>query len=187
MKRPPEVLRDDEIRALLNGCSHTAPTGIRNRALIAVMWRTGLRIGEALALSPRDVDLDSGELHVQHGKGDKARRLGIDPEACALLARWVDCRPASQYLFCSLAGRQMDQSYVRSLLLRLKAKAGLECRCHPHALRHTFASNIAVEGNVPIHVLRDMLGHSSVATTDQYLRAVAPRAVVDSMRARTWN
>ena len=62
-KRPPEILSEVEVRALIRACSNRAPTGIRNRALIAVMWRCGLRISEALALEPRDVDLAS----ISHG------------------------------------------------------------------------------------------------------------------------
>lgn len=184
MKRPPEILRDDEIRLLLNACSHKAPTGKRNRALLAVMWRTGLRIGEALALKPRDVDLAAGVIHVLHGKGDKARRIGMDPGVCALVARWMDVRPRSEWLFCTLTGHELRQDYVRHLMRRLKAKTGVEARCHPHALRHTFAAEMVRE--VPISVLRDMLGHGSLAVTDAYLRTVAPAEVIDAMRSREW-
>ena len=185
MKRPAVVLRDDEIRALLAQCSNRAPTGIRNRALIAVMWRTGLRIGEALALSPRDVDLDNGELWVRHGKGDKARRVGLDDGCCALIARWNDRRPRSEYLFCTLRGGALDQGYVRAMLGRLKRKSGVEARVHPHALRHSFAASMA-SGGVSMPVLRDALGHSTLSVTDVYLRGVAPREVIDAMRSREW-
>lgn len=190
-KRPPEVLTDQEIRALLAGCSSKAPTGRRNKALLAVMWRTGLRIGEVIGdaekhgLWPRDVDLDVGEIHVQHGKGDRARRVGIDPGTVAMIQRWLDVRPRSDYLFCTLRGGQLDQSYVRHLMRRLARKGGVEARCHPHALRHTFASEVARSG-VPSVLLRDMLGHESLATTDTYLRSVAPREVIEAMQERTW-
>jgi len=65
---------------------------VRNRALIAVLWRCGLRISEALALELRDVDLDAGTVRVRHGKGDKSRTVGIDEQTAALLARWLDRR-----------------------------------------------------------------------------------------------
>jgi site-specific recombinase XerD len=91
-RRPPEVLTEPEAIALIRACSSKAPTGIRNRALIAVLWRSGLRISEALALELRDVDLEAGSLRVRHGKGDKSRTVGIDEQTTALLARWLDRR-----------------------------------------------------------------------------------------------
>ena len=74
-KRPPEVLSSDEVRALIGACSNRAPTGIRNRALIAVLWRCGLRVGEALALEPRDVDLNAGTLRKNSGLSRRMRRM----------------------------------------------------------------------------------------------------------------
>src|SRR5215208_2013923 len=91
-KRPPEVLTSDEVRALIGACSNRAPTGIRNRALIAVLWRCGLQVGEALALEPRDVDLAANALRVRHGKGDRSRTVGLDDQTQALIARWLDRR-----------------------------------------------------------------------------------------------
>jgi integrase len=76
----------------MKACSQRAPTGIRNRALVAVLWRSGLRISAALALERRDVDLDAGRLRVRHGKGDRSRTVGIDEQTAALLARWFDRR-----------------------------------------------------------------------------------------------
>jgi integrase/recombinase XerD len=102
-----ETLTQTEVIALLRACSRRAPTGIRNRALIAVMWRCALRVGEALALELRDVDLDHGTIRVRHGKGDKARTVGIDEQTAALLARWIDGRRtlnvgARAMVFCTL-------------------------------------------------------------------------------------
>jgi len=177
-RRPPEVLTELEVVALIRACSSQAPTGVRNRALIAVLWRSGLRISEALALELRDVDLQAGSLRVRHGKGDKSRTVGVDEQASALLARWLDRRRrlspgARAPIFCTLAGGRMDASYIRHLLLRLAAKAGLDRRVHAHGLRHTYASELARE-RTPINVIRDALGHTSLAVTDRYLRDVAP-------------
>jgi site-specific recombinase XerD len=183
LKRPPEVLSVGEIEALLAGCSRRAPTGKRNRALITLMWRTGLRIGEALALSARDVDTERRVVFVQHGKGDKARRLGLDGLALAELELWLQVRPRSQWLFCTLSGHSMDQSYVRHLMRRLGLRGAVEGRCHPHALRHTFTAEIVREG-VPMPVVRDMLGHTDLRVTDRYCRGVAPREVIEAMQQR---
>ncbi len=79
---PVEVLTDDEVKALIRACSSRAPTGIRNRALIVVLYRGGLRLGEALALQAKDVDPDAGTLTVLHGKGIDAERWG------STLGRW---------------------------------------------------------------------------------------------------
>ena len=80
-----DALTTAEIEALLRACSRRAPTGVRNAALIAVLWRCGLRLGEALALRPHDIDLDNGTLTVQHGKGGKRRVIGIDAGTRALI------------------------------------------------------------------------------------------------------
>ncbi len=190
-RRPPEVLTEPDAIALIKACSSRAPTGVRNRALIAVLWRSGLRISEALALELRDVDLEAGSLRVRHGKGDKSRTVGVDEQTAAMLARWIDRRRklspgARAPIFCTLAGGRIDTSYVRHLLPRLAAKAGLDRRVHAHGLRHTYASELARE-RTPINVIRDALGHTSLAVTDRYLRDVAPMHVIDTIRARRWD
>jgi len=189
-RRPPEVLSEAEAIALLKACSSRAPTGVRNRALIAVLWRCGLRISEALQLELRDVHLDAGTVRVRHGKGDRSRTVGLDEQTTALLARWLDRRKrlspgARAPIFCTLQGGRIDSSYVRRLLPRLAAKAGIDRRVHAHGLRHTHAAELAREGT-PINIIRDDLGHTSLAVTDRYLRDVAPQAVIDTIRARRW-
>ena len=155
------------------------------------MWRSGLRISEALALELRDVDLEAGTIRVRHGKGDKSRTVGVDEQTAALLARWIDRRKglspgARSPVFCTLKGGRLDTSYVRHLLPRLAARAGIARRVHAHGLRHTYAAELARE-RTPINVIRDALGHTSLAVTDRYLRDVAPIHVIDTMRARRWD
>lgn len=89
---PPETLTDPEVRSLLDCCSPTSATGIRNRALIAILYRAGLRISEALDLYPNDIDLERGAIRVLNGKGGKARVVGVDRGALAILERWRDVR-----------------------------------------------------------------------------------------------
>lgn len=188
---PPEILTAAEVRALLRGCSPRAPTGVRNRALIVVLYRAGLRLDEALALMPRDVDAQRGTVNVRHGKGDKHRIVGMDPEAFAVLERWLELRrrrgigSPRRPIFCTLAGDRLDPSYVRRLLHRLAGKAEITKRVHPHGLRHTHAAELAAEG-AGMAVIRDQLGHERLSTTDRYLRHVAPQERVDRMRARAW-
>jgi site-specific recombinase XerD len=187
---PAELLSPEEVRALLRACSSRAPTGIRNRALIAVLYRGGLRISEALALHAKDVEEAAGTVTVLHGKGDQRRTVGMDPAAFALLERWLDKRralglSARRPIFCTLEGRPLDSSYVRRLLPRLAARAGIERRVHAHGLRHAHAAELAAEG-LPVNVVQQQLGHGSLATTDRYLRHIAPRERVEAMRAREW-
>lgn len=188
---PAEILTPEEARALIAACSRRAPTGVRNRALLVVLYRGGLRISEALALRPKDVDAAAGTITVLHGKGDRRRTVGLDDGAFDVVARWLERRQAlsltgRQPLFCTLDGRSLQSSYVRALLPRLARKAGLAKRVHPHGLRHTHAAELAAEGK-PVNLIQAQLGHASLATTDRYLRHIAPRELVETMRAREWS
>ena len=186
-----DLLTPSEIERLLRACSNRAPTGIRNRALLAVAWRSGLRIGEILALRPKDVDLDASALIVQHGKGDRRRVVGIDAGTGALILRWMQVRGkrrirSSAPIFCTLEGDEIDQSYVRHLLPRLARKAGIEKRVHAHGLRHAYAVELEREG-ASLSMIRDLLGHSSASVTDRYLRRLGASEAVEFARERTWS
>lgn len=190
-KRPPEVPTPDQAAALIRSCSRRAPTGQRNAALLGVLWRAGLRIGEALALEPKDLDRAGGMVHVRHGKGDKARTVPMDDGGWALVDRWIATRKAlglgrARRLFCTLKGDPMDDSYVRVLFPRLCKRAGVDRRVTAHALRHSFALELEAEGQ-PIALISALLGHSGTATTAVYLsRLRAPQAAIDAVRARRW-
>jgi site-specific recombinase XerD len=189
-KLPAEVLTRAEVDALLRACSKRAPTGIRNRALIAVLYRGQLRIGEALALKPKDLDRSAGTVRVLHGKGDRSRTIGLDDGAWAILELWLQCRrkfglSCRHPVFCTLQGKPLQPRYARSLLARLATNAGIDKRVHPHGLRHTGASEMRAEG-IDIAVISRQLGHSSIATTARYLDHIAPQQVVDAIRQRKW-
>lgn len=193
-KFPAEVLTRDEVHRLLAACSRRGHAGLRNRALIVVLWRAGLRITEALELRPKDVDLEAGTIAVLHGKGDRRRVVGIDPQACAVVEQWEDRRVRigigrGAPLFCTISrpdpGQRMHSAYFREALKDLAAKAGIEKRVHPHGLRHTHAAELAREG-VPLHVIRRQLGHADLATTERYIDHLAPLEVVRAMQARAW-
>jgi site-specific recombinase XerD len=158
--------------------------------MIALAWRSGLRIGEVLALAVKDVDLDMGTAVVQHGKGDKRRVVGLDVGTAALIDRWLKVRrkrgiAARSPLICTLRGETIDQSYVRHLLPRLAGRAGIAKRVHAHALRHSFAVELEREG-APLSAIRDLLGHSSAAVTDRYLRRLGAGDAVAFAREREW-
>jgi site-specific recombinase XerD len=191
-KLPGEVLEAHEVLALIRACGG-GPSGVRNAALVAIMFGAGIRVSEALALRPSDLDLKRGTVRVRHGKGDKARTVAIDDSAQAWVERWIARRGAlglngRQPLFCTISkgdsfGSSIDSSYVRRLLARLAGRAGLERRVHPHALRHSLASALAHEGK-PLPTITAQLGHSSTAVTDRYLSKVAPAELVTRIRDR---
>lgn len=193
-KYPAEVLTREEIHRLL-GAMGRGYAGARNRALVVVLWRCGLRVAEALALYPKDIDLNAGTIAILHGKGDRRRVVGIDPEAGAVLQSWLDRRrglglTGRHPVFCVISqptlGKPMYSSCVREALKDAGARAGLEKRVHPHGLRHTFASDIAREG-VPLHVIRKWLGHSDLSTTARYVDHLTPWDVIDVGRQRRWD
>lgn len=187
-KFPPEVLTAEEFTGLMRGCSLRAPTGIRNRALLTVGYRAGLRISEALALQPKDIDPESGEVRVLFGKGGKSRTVALDVGACAIIQRWIDKRHdlglnGAQRLFCTLHGRPMSRDYIRQLMPRLARRAGIEKRSNFHSLRHSFAHGLSGEG-VPVEEIRRLLGHESLQVTGAYLAHIAPHDLVERIRNR---
>lgn len=176
-KYPSETFTADEIRSMLASCTNGS-LGLRNRAVIMVLWRCGLRVSELTALRACDITPES--VRVLHGKGDKARTVGVDAETAAVVGRWLDKRKAlgltaRQPLFCDLKGAALHTNAVRELLKRLAAKAGIAKRIHPHGFRHTFASHIAEQ--LPIHYVQQALGHSSLTVTQRYVDHLGGKAV----------
>ena len=183
-KYPAEVLTPGEVAAVIGRCSPMAPTGIRNRALLTLLYRSGLRVSEALALRPGDVNLATHSVRVLHGKGGKATTRGFHPSATDALARWIDVRRqlGRGPLFCTLQGGPISDQYVRNLLHRLGGRAGIDKRVHPHGLRHTFAWELEQAG-VPVTVISALLGHSSIAVTARYLNHLSNHQAVSALAA----
>lgn len=193
---PAEPLTDDEVRRLVAAVRGRGPIAVRNRALIVTLWGSGIRISEALALMPRDVQDDA--LRVRHGKGDRDRVVGLRPEAMPVLDAWLAYRErlglnGRQPIFCTVAdgadgrgvrvpGQPLDPSYARRLFPKLAKRAGISKRVHPHGLRHTHATGL-VERGVALHVIAGQLGHASTATTDVYLARVAPAQRLAALRS----
>ncbi len=188
-KYPAEPLTRTEADSLIAACSARSATGIRNRALIAILYRSGLRLAEVLALKPSDINQEGGSVRVLHGKGNRARTAGLDPAGMALVQRWIEARRAAGIrggpLLCTLAGHPLSPVYVRNLLKRLAGGAGIEKRVHPHGLRHTHATELVREG-VPVNVVSRQLGHSSSAVTARYIDHISNGEVVDIISRRTW-
>lgn len=197
-KFPIEVLTPAEVDRLVSACGRGL-AGWRNRALITVLYRGGLRINEALTLMPKDIDLETGRVTILHGKGSrgkgpKRRVIALDPGACAIVAKWMDVRAKlgltrQQPVFCVISqptmGQPVNSPYVRQLLKKLAVKAGIEKRVHPHGLRHSYASYLADQG-VPIRTIQTMLGHSNPAITDRYMHDVNPAVHLELIRRLEW-
>lgn len=183
---PAESYTKEECLAVLAACG-TTWTGRRDRALIVVLWRSGLRLAEALALRPRNVDFSAQTIRVLHGKGDKPRTVGIDVHGLEQVKNWEQIRGfgPDEPLFCTRKGTELKQAYVRKKLPQLAEKAGVAKRVHAHGFRHTFAVELARE-RVPTSHIQRLLGHSSLATTSIYLASLSPEEALDTVRGREW-
>ena len=192
-KFPPEPLSREEVNAILSQCGR-GYAGARDRAAFVIMYRAGLRIAEVLALFPKDIDTREGLVHVLHGKGDRARVVPIDPAAAALVDVWLARRReldlnGSHRLICTISrpnpGDPYWDSVLRKKLKECGRRAGVTKRVAPHGLRHTYATELAREG-VPVHAIRQLLGHSSLDTTERYIRKLYPAELARWIHARKW-
>jgi integrase/recombinase XerD len=189
---PIEVLTVSEVERLIAASRGSGPLAVRNRAMVAMLWRSGLRISELLSLRPSDVH--AGAVNVRKGKGSKQRVVTYDQIAAGYLSAWLAVRErlgvtGRQPLFCSVsngetrqAGARIDPSYMRHLLPRLARRAGIDKRTHCHGLRHTMATELAAE-RLRLPAIAAQLGHSSTATTDNYLRKITSADLQDDMAA----
>lgn len=188
---PPEVPTQDEYKRLLTAAlAPGTAASLRNYALLVVGGRGGLRCDEALSLRPKDLDLEHGRITVLHGKGDKRRVVAFDRAACESVQRWLDVRArlgftGAEPAFCVVvgptAGAKINGPYVRALMVQLCEKAGIDKRVSFHTLRHFYASTL-LDGGAPIHFIKQMLGHSSIAITEAYADHISPSRVIEFLR-----
>jgi site-specific recombinase XerD len=195
-----DILTPEEVVRLMRACSQRAPTGVRNQALIALLFGCGARISEALSLRPKDVELATLSVVIQNGKGAKRRVTALLPETVDAIARWIDRRAtlgvtARDYLFCTIGrgaagphptapGGRLSREYVARVLKRLARRAGVERRVHPHGLRHAWADLLRRRG-FDVEELRVLLGHSSLLTTSTYLAHIGAHELPAKMRGVT--
>lgn len=188
MRYPAEVLTKDEIARLLAACGTDRWTSRRDRALLAVMYRAGTRLGETLALRACDFELDRGAIRVLHAKGGRARTVGIDRMGIEEVRCWIGEHtdlgfdPAGP-LFCTKSGRPVSQAVMRRRLPELAARAGIYKRVHAHGFRHTHAAELRAEG-IDVAVIKRQLGHTSLLTTIRYLDHLEPMGAILVIRGR---
>ena len=162
---------------------------VRLRGLIVVLWRAGLRISEALALTESDLDPNRGAILIRRGKGGKRREVGMDRWAWQQLGPWLQMRATLPVgaLFCVLrgptSGRPWAPAGVRSQLHAAAIRAGVRRRCAPHQLRHAHAVEMSREG-VPLLVIQRQLGHADLAITSAYLRGIDNTEIVHAVHER---
>ena len=183
-KYPAEPLTPGEVTAIIGQCSARSATGIRNRALLTLLYRSGLRISELLALRSSDVNFAAHSIRLLDTKVDEPQTRGFHPSADDALMRWIDYRRDHSIrgpLFCTLDGGPMSSQYVGMMLKRLAGHAGIEKRVHPHGLRHTFAVELDAAGT-SLSVISKLLGHHSVPTTARYLDHLTNRQAVTALQ-----
>jgi site-specific recombinase XerD len=182
---PPTV---EEIIAVMREAGGGAD-GARLRALIVILWRAGVRIGEALDLAETDLDASRGAVLVRRGKGGRRREVGMDRWGWTQLQPWLGVRrqlPVGT-LLCVIrgatAGRRWEQSSARKQLARTAARAGVRRRFAPHQLRHAHAVEMAHEG-VPLVVIQRQLGHANLGVTSIYLQGIDSSEIIDTVHSR---
>ncbi len=159
-RRLPDAPKSEEVDAILEQVSGDEPLALRNRALLELVYSAGLRSREAVDLDLGDVDFEQEAVRVR-GKGDKERVVPLGEEAAYRIRLYLEgarpqlARGAEDALFLSARGRRLDTSTLRRLLP------------HPHRLRHAFATHL-LEGGADLRVIQELLGHSSLSTTQAY-------------------
>jgi site-specific recombinase XerD len=176
-RRLPDAPKPEAVNELLDALGPGTAAGaharsdalaIRNRALLELVYSAGLRSAEAVGLDLADVDFEQELVHVRHGKGAKERFVPLGEEAASWLAHYLrEARPAlargaEDALFISARGRPLDTSTIRRMT------------AHPHRLRHAFATHL-LEGGADLRVIQELLGHSSLSTTQIYSHVDAKR------------
>lgn len=182
---PPTI---EEIVAVLRAAGD-GPDGARLRALIMILWRAGLRIGEALALAETDLDRSRGAVLVRRGKGGRRREVGMDRWAWNQLDPWLEIRAQLPIgaLLCVIhgptAGRHWEASAARKQLHHVAMVAGVRRRFAPHQLRHAHAVEMAHEG-VPLVVIQRQLGHANLGITSIYLQGIDNSEIIATVHSR---
>jgi integrase/recombinase XerD len=172
-RRLPGLLSQEEIAGLLAGPDPRTPAGQRDRAMLELLYATGLRVSELVGLAVNDVDLEARVL-IARGKGNKERLVPVGaPAAQAVKAYLGGARERllrgrrSKDLFVTPRGRKLTRQGFAKLLDRYARRAGIRRRISPHKLRHSFATHL-LEGGADLRAVQAMLGHADVSTTQIY-------------------
>ncbi|NPA15926.1 MAG: site-specific tyrosine recombinase XerD [Deferribacteres bacterium] len=169
----PSVLSPEEVENLLNAPDTRTPKGIRDRALLELLYSSGLRVSELCRLKTEDIDFNRGLLRVK-GKGSKERMVPIGEEAFFWLKRHLENRKAGTFIFTSKRGNPLSRQRVWQLIKEYAKRAGIIKKVSPHTLRHSFATHILLKG-ADLRVIQELLGHASIKTTEIYTHLANPQ------------
>lgn len=173
-KRIPDALSYREVEDLLKGPSLRQTQGIRDRAILEVMYATGMRVSEAVNLKVTDANLDAGFARCI-GKGSKERIVPLGKQAIAALRRYLEeARPkllkkssTETILFLSRLGKRVSRQSFWKIIKAYARKARIKKNIRPHTLRHSFATHL-LEGGADLRSVQEMLGHADISTTQIY-------------------
>lgn len=172
-KHLPNFLSVSEVERLLSSPNTRKPQGVRDQAVLELMYATGLRVSEASMLKLSNVDLGAGTLRI-YGKGSKERMVPIGKKALACLKRYMGAgtQPPSpkentQHLFKNRRGQAMSRQAIWGLIKKYAKKERIQKVVYPHILRHSFATHL-LEGGADLRVVQELLGHSDIVTTQIY-------------------
>lgn len=169
----PETLSGEEVVKLISATAGTTSLDLRDRALVELLYASGLRVSELCNARLENFDPDKKFIRVT-GKGKKERLIPVGTRACLALEKYLQFgRPelVSKHtggeIFLSIRGRKLTNQRIWQLLVALGERAGLSKEIYPHMLRHSFATHL-LEGGADLRIIQELLGHSSVATTQIY-------------------
>ena len=172
-QRLPEVLTVEEIDRLVAAVDLSTDEGHRNRAILEMLYGSGLRVSELVNLRLSDMYRQEGYMLI-HGKGSKERLVPISPEAEKWFTYWMQDRShldiapdQTDYAFLNRRGHQLTRVMIFTIIRRLADKAGIKKTISPHTLRHSFATHLLHNG-ADLRIIQQLLGHESVTTTEIY-------------------
>ena len=173
-RKLPDVLSFEEIEQLINAIDLSKPEGGRNKAILEVMYSSGLRVTEAINLKISSLYLDVGFIRVI-GKGDKERLVPIGSDAIKYIKLYKETMRVHQtpakgcddILFLNNRGKALSRVMIFYIIKDLIQKTGIQKTISPHSFRHSFATHL-VEGGADLRAVQEMLGHESITTTEIY-------------------
>jgi len=178
----PEVLSIERVDRLLAQPDIKRPSGLRDAAMLELLYAAGLRVSELIHVEVAAVNLEAGFVRVL-GKGDKTRIVPIGRKAIERIDVYINHgrktmlkHHSSKFLFIARAGNPMTRQGFWKLLKRYAIKAGIKQRVTPHSLRHSFASHL-LEGGANLRAVQEMLGHVDIATTQIYTHVAQKRLI----------
>jgi integrase/recombinase XerC len=180
-KRLPSFLTVDEVERLLNAPDLSKPQGQRDRALLELLYASGLRVSELVSLNLNQINLDTNEIRVW-GKGSKERVVLMGKPATEALRNYLrQSRPRflgekrNNAIFLNRYGQRIPERRVQKMLEDYAARAGIGKRVHPHMLRHTFATHL-LDGGADLRVVQELLGHAQLSSTQIYTHVTKSQA-----------